>query len=480
MQTQNVQFLSGKENLSLKPDVKKFDDNEKALRSDEKSFKSILESVKNEKAVSSKNAAQAAEKKPAGNENAVSAAKDNAAEKTSETKKEKPAEKKNQKKNEIEKNSKTGEDEENSMTVEIELCDMAQDESALAQALSAASALQETDAGPLSDAVSAEGLGDAVSDAGLSVNADEALSSVASDVSAVASEVSDAALYAESVASVESEGAEAFSEKENQVQDDLYAGASVLENPLETAAENQVAAGAQEIAESDTDGKSVSETKSSDDGSKKSTFTVIDQRSAAEESTKVTAADGGNSDSQMNPNFGDGRMVQTAQIPVENQTVQGNDGSFQSMLSQQIQAGAPEFVKAGSILLKDNNAGSINLILKPESLGNVKVSLELSDKILSGQIVVQSKEAYEAFKQSMDTLRQAFQNNGFENADLNLVLAQNADSNGTFAQGQQQSGDQYMANRTYGDFAQPGESSELSAGSEMYTKAGDHQIDVVA
>ena len=157
-----------------------------------------------------------------------------------------------------------------------------------------------------------------------------------------------------------------------------------------------------------------------------------------------------------------------------------NDGSFQSMLSQQIQAGAPEFVKAGSILLKDNNAGSINLILKPESLGNVKVSLELSDKILSGQIVVQSKEAYEAFKQSMDTLRQAFQNNGFENADLNLVLAQNADSNGTFAQGQQQSGDQYMANRTYGDFAQPGESSELSAGSEMYTKAGDHQIDVVA
>jgi hypothetical protein len=80
----------------------------------------------------------------------------------------------------------------------------------------------------------------------------------------------------------------------------------------------------------------------------------------------------------------------------------------------------------------------------------------------------------------MDTLKQAFQNNGFENADLNLVLADNANSNGTFADGQQQSGEQYFANKTYGDFAQTGDVADTSSGSDAYTKSGDHQIDVVA
>ena len=53
-------------------------------------------------------------------------------------------------------------------------------------------------------------------------------------------------------------------------------------------------------------------------------------------------------------------------------------------------------------------------------------------------------------------------------------------SNGAFAQGQQQSGEQYLANRTYSDFAQSGDASEVSSGPDVYTKVGDHQIDVVA
>ena len=47
------------------------------------------------------------------------------------------------------------------------------------------------------------------------------------------------------------------------------------------------------------------------------------------------------------------------------------------MFNQQIETSVPEFVKAGRLVLRDNNSGSVNMILKPESLGNVKISLNV-------------------------------------------------------------------------------------------------------
>ena len=74
------------------------------------------------------------------------------------------------------------------------------------------------------------------------------------------------------------------------------------------------------------------------------------------------------------------------------------------MLSNQIQNNATEFVKTGSIILRDNNSGTINLVLHPEELGNVKISLEMNDKLVSARITVASEEAYQAFKESISSL----------------------------------------------------------------------------
>jgi len=166
----------------------------------------------------------------------------------------------------------------------------------------------------------------------------------------------------------------------------------------------------------------------------------------------------------------------------DTQSAQASGSVFQQMVSQQIAASAPDFVKAGSIVLKDNNTGTINMALKPEALGNVKITLELSDKVVSGHITVASREAFEAFRQNLDTLKQAFVQSGFDNATFTLSIAQNNSQGGMFGGERQQSAEQFLSEKTYGDYAVHSNSgSAVSAGDQTsYEASADYRINVVA
>ncbi|MBO4705269.1 MAG: flagellar hook-length control protein FliK [Spirochaetaceae bacterium] len=94
---------------------------------------------------------------------------------------------------------------------------------------------------------------------------------------------------------------------------------------------------------------------------------------------------------------------------------------FASMLSKELETSAGELVKTGSIVLQNNGKGSINLILHPEQLGNVKIKLELSDNQVSGKIVVASREAYDAFKENISAIKEAFSASGFETGGFELA-----------------------------------------------------------
>lgn len=136
------------------------------------------------------------------------------------------------------------------------------------------------------------------------------------------------------------------------------------------------------------------------------------------------------------------------------QTASSSGSNFQQMLTNQIQNNAADFVKAGNIVLKDKDVGSIKLILKPESLGNVKIDLQISDKNITGRIIVASQEAYNAFKDSVDSLKQAFINSGFESAGLDLSFAgQNNDSN-QFAKQNREEAERFTIKRGYGDLSE--------------------------
>jgi len=157
----------------------------------------------------------------------------------------------------------------------------------------------------------------------------------------------------------------------------------------------------------------------------------------------------------------------TAQITIDlNQTANENvlslntqsaaaDGSnFQAMLNNQIQNNAPEFVKAGNLILKDNNQGTIDLVLHPDDLGNVKIHLSLDGKTISGQITVNSKEALQVFKDNAETLREAFIKEGFDGASFDVAFNNSGSSNQDFGFEQQNDGTNLIGKRVYGSSAE--------------------------
>ncbi len=256
---------------------------------------------------------------------------------------------------------------------------------------------------------------------------------------------------------------------------------SLSENPAE---ENQLAS-----LESDSEKKSVAknhlaETPSRVEKNDEGTFKITDLRGSESKNKSETSSDekiAVQNESVKIQEDAASSLLKTAQSNIlasDNQSAGASGSTFQQMLSQQIQYNAPEFAKAGNIILRDNNSGSINMILKPENLGNVKISLELSDKIINGQIVVHSKEAFEAFKQNLDTLRQAFRESGFDNANFNLSFADSG--TGSFSQGRDEAGAQFMANKTYSNYAGSDEVIQPQSESTAYTTSDDYHVDVVA
>ena len=167
-------------------------------------------------------------------------------------------------------------------------------------------------------------------------------------------------------------------------------------------------------------------------------------------------------------------------LSLDNQTAAANGSDFQAMVSNQIQANVPDFVRTGTILLKDNDKGTINLVLHPDDLGNVKIHLSMDGKTISAHITVNTKEALEVFKDNAQTLREAFAKNGYETASFDVSY--NGSSNG---QNQNQNfegrydGMEYLARNVYNDAAGVQVDGYIQNGWEN-GKNSEYSINIVA
>lgn len=81
-----------------------------------------------------------------------------------------------------------------------------------------------------------------------------------------------------------------------------------------------------------------------------------------------------------------------------------------------------QIVDTARFVLRDNNQGEIKLILHPESLGKVKINLNLSENSLEGRIVVENEMVRQVFQDNMDNLMQSFRDGGFQNLSLDVSV----------------------------------------------------------
>ncbi len=176
---------------------------------------------------------------------------------------------------------------------------------------------------------------------------------------------------------------------------------------------------------------------------------------------------------ELNPN------AEADVLSLNTQTAAADGSNFQTMLSNQLHNVAPEFVKAGNLVLKDNDQGTINLVLHPDDLGNVKIHLSLDGKTLSGHITVATKEALQVFKDNAETLREAFIKNGFDAANFDVGMNNGGSFNQNMGFNGQDDGRNLFAQRMYGNSAE-GLSAELDDIFENAVDISNYSVNIVA
>jgi flagellar hook-length control protein FliK len=98
--------------------------------------------------------------------------------------------------------------------------------------------------------------------------------------------------------------------------------------------------------------------------------------------------------------------------------------AFEDILARELHQNLNgDIVRQASIMVRDGGEGTIKLSLKPESLGMVKIRLEMAENKITGHIIVESNEALRAFEKEIRSLEQAFRDSGFAGASLDMTLA---------------------------------------------------------
>jgi hypothetical protein len=112
-----------------------------------------------------------------------------------------------------------------------------------------------------------------------------------------------------------------------------------------------------------------------------------------------------------------------------------NKSAFEDALAQQLHENlSSDIVKQASIIVRDSGEGTIRLSLKPETLGNVKIRLEMTENKITGHIVVESSEAFKAFERELPVLEKQFQDSGFSETNLEMSFAWDNESGAQYRQ----------------------------------------------
>jgi flagellar hook-length control protein FliK len=122
-----------------------------------------------------------------------------------------------------------------------------------------------------------------------------------------------------------------------------------------------------------------------------------------------------------------GKTQSEISVDRENRPVQ----SFQNMLARELHENLNgDIVRHASVMLRDGGEGTIRLSLRPETLGSVKIRLEITENKITGRITVESGDAFKAFERELHSLEQSFRDSGFDGASLEMAFSSGGEEGG--------------------------------------------------
>lgn len=106
--------------------------------------------------------------------------------------------------------------------------------------------------------------------------------------------------------------------------------------------------------------------------------------------------------------------------------------SLRQTLNDQVNG---EIVRTARMVVRGNDTGEIRLHLKPESLGNVRIILQMQEGHIAGRIIVENSSVREVFEQNLASLIEAFNESGLETGTLDVTLADSGNESQTTSDG---------------------------------------------
>jgi len=83
-----------------------------------------------------------------------------------------------------------------------------------------------------------------------------------------------------------------------------------------------------------------------------------------------------------------------------------------------------DFVKNTNFLLKNYDSGEIKLLLKPDTLGSIRMKFLMEDGSLNGKIIVENYNVKDIFNNNINSLIESFKHEGIEVGDLEVFTGE--------------------------------------------------------
>ena len=110
--------------------------------------------------------------------------------------------------------------------------------------------------------------------------------------------------------------------------------------------------------------------------------------------------------------------------------------TFEDALARELRGGlSTDIVRDAAVIIRNGGEGTIRLSLRPASLGDVKIRLEMTENKITGHIILESNEALRAFERELPVLEKAFRDSGFSETNLEMFLSQDGGNFGGQRQG---------------------------------------------